>query len=112
MTRNLLTHTVENGSSLADATTMSENEWTRAIDARTLRSREVIGEAILVLQQGHQCLGQVGRTYPSANLGPGLFERGFQLAPCRMRGRAHGAERNYLGRCCRPKKRSRSTIKL
>lgn len=53
------------GSSLADATTMSENEWTRAIDARSLRPREVIGEAILVLQQGAP-EPRAGRgTYPS-----------------------------------------------
>ncbi len=49
--RNLLIDMVENEASLADATTMSEVERTRAANARTLRRREVFGEAILVLQQ-------------------------------------------------------------
>jgi len=49
--RNLLIDMVENEASLADATTMSEVERTRATNARTLRRREVFGEAILVLQQ-------------------------------------------------------------
>jgi len=49
--RNLLIDMVENEASLADATTMSDVERTRAANARTLRRREVFGEAILVLQQ-------------------------------------------------------------
>ncbi len=49
--RNLLIDMVENEASLADATTMSEVERTRAANAQTLRRREVFGEAILLLQQ-------------------------------------------------------------
>lgn len=49
--RNLLIDMVENEASLAGAARMPEMERTRAENARSLRRREVFGEAILVLQQ-------------------------------------------------------------
>lgn len=49
--RNLLIDMVENEASLADTANMSENERSRARNARTLRRKEVFGEALLVLQQ-------------------------------------------------------------
>lgn len=49
--RNLLIDMVENEASLAGATRMSEIERNRAVNARTVRRKEVFGEAILLLQQ-------------------------------------------------------------
>jgi hypothetical protein len=49
--RNLLIDMVENEASLPVAAKMSEVQRNRAINARTKRRKEVLGEAILVLQQ-------------------------------------------------------------
>lgn len=49
--RNLLTDMVENETSLAQASYMSEADKARAIDSRTSRRREIFGEALLALRR-------------------------------------------------------------
>jgi hypothetical protein len=48
--RNLLIDMVENEASLAQATNLSEADKVRAMNSRTLRRREIFGEAIFALQ--------------------------------------------------------------
>ena len=61
--RNLLIDMVENEASLVDAADMSETERSRAMSARTLRRKEVFGEALMVLQQ-------IGRARPARHKFP------------------------------------------